>query len=56
MCTNARKHIINKEVDIPGYDSVYFDNKAITNLFILKELITRGRVQFDYVIQNVFKA
>ena len=30
---NAREKIINREADIPVYGSVYFYNKAITNLF-----------------------
>ena len=42
LYTNAGKKIISKEADIPGYGSVFFDEKAITNLFALKDLITRG--------------
>ena len=56
LYTDARKKIISKEANIPGYGRVYLDNKAITNLFSLKDLITRGRVQFVSGIQNVFKA
>ena len=55
LYTNSRKNIINREADIPGYGIVYFYDKAITNLFALKDLITRGRIKFDSGIQDVFK-
>ena len=54
LYTNSGKNIINKEADIPGYGCEYFDENPITNLFALKDLITRGRVQFDSG-KNAFK-
>ena len=52
LYTNSGKMIIDKEADVPGYVRVFFDEKAITNFFFLKDLIIRGRVEFDSMIQN----
>lgn len=34
---------------------MFFDDKVITNLFAIKDLIFKVRVEFDFMIQNVFK-
>ena len=54
MYTKAGKKIIDKEADIPGYGNVYYDDSTITNLYALKDIITRGRVWFDSAEEDVF--
>ena len=51
---NVGKKIIDKEAGIPGHGSVYYDESVITNLYALKDIISRGRVQFDSVEEDAF--
>ena len=55
LYTNAGKMVVNQEADVPAYGRVFFNDKAITNLFSMKDLIQKGRVEFDSAIENAFR-
>ena len=45
--TNAGTRIISEEAKVPGFRKVLFSPEAITNLFLLNDLIKVNRVAFD---------
>ena len=55
METNAGTKLITEKADIPGYGAVWFDSGAVSNLFLLSEIVKRGhRVRFDSSVANEF--
>ena len=55
LYTNSGKMVVDQEAEVPEYGRVFFNDKAIMNLFSLKDLIQRGRVEFDSEIENSFR-
>ena len=54
LATNAGTRINNQKADVPDFGEVWYDNKAITNIFALKEMIKRYRVTYDSNVEDAF--
>ena len=54
LATNAGTRINTQKADVPDFGEVWYDNKAITNIFALKEMIKRYRVTYDSNVEDAF--
>ena len=52
--TNAGTRIISEEAKVPGFRKVLFSPEAITNFFLLNDLMKVNRVAFDSKNSNSF--
>ena len=52
--TNGGTLIVEKKVTVPKYGSVWFSEKAMTNVFSLANMTKKHRVKFDSEIENAF--
>ena len=54
LATNAGTATINKTATVPDYGKVWYDEKAITNIFSLGKMTDKHRVTFDSDIEDAF--
>jgi hypothetical protein len=51
---NAGKRSTNLVGELPGYETVWYDAKAITNILSLKQIKDKYHVSFDSKMSNAF--
>jgi hypothetical protein len=54
LATNAGTRQTNKKAEVPGFGQVWFDEKAIANIFGFADLVKKHRITYDSAIEDAF--
>ena len=54
MATNAGTRVSNKEADVPGFGTVWYDERAIANIFGFADLVKKHRITYDSGKEDAF--
>ena len=52
--TNVGSKIVTKRINIPAYDKVWFDEQAITNIFVFYNLAKKYHITYDNNKEDTF--
>ena len=54
ITTNAGSRIVTKQAMVPGFGRVWFDERAIANIYAMQDLKEQHHITFDSEIEDAF--
>ena len=54
ITTNAGSRIVTKQAMIPGFGRVWFDERAIANIFAMQDLKQQHHITYDLDVEDAF--
>ena len=54
ITTNAGSRIVTKQAMVPGFGRVWFDERAIANVFSMQDLTQQHHISYDSDVEDAF--